>query len=132
MLATFMASRRLLVLPVVTAALALGACGSEGVEVSENDPNHEGAVLFDQNCAGCHTLDVAGAQGSATDVGSRERRDGPNFNERKETVDDVLYAIENGGFSSQPMPQNILTGEDAQKVAEFVAKYSGGGSSSSE
>jgi mono/diheme cytochrome c family protein len=117
---------------VVIAALALGACGSEGVEVSENDPNHEGAVLFDQNCAGCHTLDVAGAQGSATDVGSRERRDGPNFNERKETVDDVLYAIENGGFSSQPMPQNILTGEDAQKVAEFVAKYSGGGSSSSE
>jgi hypothetical protein len=28
------------------------------------------------------------------------------------------------------MPQNIVTGEDAQKVAEFVAKYSGGGGSS--
>jgi hypothetical protein len=23
------------------------------------------------------------------------------------------------------MPQNILTGPDAQKVAEFIAKYSG-------
>ena len=41
----------------------------------------------------------------------------------------MLYAIRNGGFSSGPMPQNILTGEDAQKVAEFVAEYSGGGGS---
>jgi mono/diheme cytochrome c family protein len=129
MLATFMARRRLLALPVMAVAFALAACGSEGIELAEDDPNYEGAVLFDENCAGCHTLDIAGAQGSATDIGSRERRDGPNFNERKESVEDVLYAIENGGFSSQPMPQNILTGEDAQKVAEFVAEYSGGGGS---
>jgi mono/diheme cytochrome c family protein len=124
-----MASRRLLALHVVVAALAFGACGSEGILVSEDDPMYEGARLFDENCAECHTLDVAGAQGSATDVGSRERRDGPNFNEREESVEDVLYAIRNGGFSSGPMPQNIVTGEDAQKVAEFVARYSGGGPS---
>jgi mono/diheme cytochrome c family protein len=129
MLATLMARRRLLALPVMAVAFALAACGSEGIELAEDDPNYEGAVLFDENCAGCHTLDVAGAQGSATDVGSRERRDGPSFNERKESVEDVLYAIRNGGFSSQAMPQNILTGEDAQKVAEFVAEYSGGGGS---
>jgi mono/diheme cytochrome c family protein len=127
-----MASRRLLALPMVVAALVLGACGSEGIQLSEDDPNFEGAVLFDENCAECHSLDVVGSQGSATDVGSRERRDGPNFNERRETVDDVLYAIRNGGFSSQPMPQNIVTGEDAQKVAEFVAEYSGSGSSNSK
>lgn len=127
-----MASRRLLAVPVLVAALVVGACGSEGIQLSEDDPNYEGAVLFKENCAGCHTLDAAGTHGSATDVGSRERRDGPNFNERPVSVDDVLYAIRNGGFSSQPMPQNILTGEDAQKVAEFVAEYSGGGSSASE
>ena len=124
-----MASRRLLALPVIVVALALGACGSEGIQLAEDDPNYEGAVLFDENCAECHSLDAVGAHGSATDVGSREVRDGPNFNERQETVDDVLYAIRNGGFSSQPMPQNILTGEDAQKVAEFVAEYSGRGGS---
>ena len=122
-----MASRRLLAVPVMVAALVLGACGSEGIQLAEDDPNYEGAVLFDQNCAGCHTLDVAGAQGSATDVGSREQRDGPNFNERAVEVEDVLHAIRNGGYSSGPMPQNIVTGEDAQKVAEFVAEYSGGG-----
>jgi len=123
-----MARRRLLALPVTVAALALAACGSEGIELAADDPNYEGARLFDENCAGCHSLSVVGAKGSATDVGSREKRDGPNFNERRETVEDVLYAIRNGGFSSQPMPQNILTGEDAQKVAEFVAEYSGRGS----
>ena len=119
--------RRLLAVPLLAAALALGACGSEGIDVAENDPNRRGAELFDQNCAGCHTLDVVGAHGSTTNVGSRESRDGPNFNERGEDVEDVLYAIRNGGFSSGPMPQNILTGDDAQAVAEFVAEYAGRG-----
>jgi mono/diheme cytochrome c family protein len=124
-----MASRRLLALPVMIAALAFAACGSDGIQLAEDDPNYEGARLFDENCAGCHTLDVVGAHGSATDIGSREQRDGPNFNERAETVEDVLYAIRNGGFSSGPMPQNIVTGDEAQAVAEFVAEYSGGGGS---
>ena len=118
--------RRLLIAAAcVAAALALGACGEQGIALSENDPNYEGARLFDENCAGCHTLTVAGAEGSATKVQSRERKDGPNFDDRKEDVDSVLYAIRNGGFSSSPMPQNLVTGDDAQKVAEFVAKYSG-------
>jgi mono/diheme cytochrome c family protein len=122
-----MASRRFLALPVIVAALAVGGCGSEGIQVAENDPNYDGAELFNLNCSGCHTLSAAGANGSASDVGSREQRDGPNFNERAESVEDVLYAIRNGGFSSGPMPQNIVTGEEAQAVAEFVARYAGRG-----
>ncbi len=118
--------RRLLIAAACTAAaLALGACGEQGIQISDTDPNYEGARLFDENCAGCHTLSVVGAEGSATKVQSRERKDGPNFDDRKEDVDSVLYAIRNGGFSSSPMPQNLVTGEEAQKVAEFVAKYSG-------
>jgi len=113
----------------VAAAVALTACGTEGIDVAANDPNYEGAVLFAENCAMCHSLEVVGAHGSTTNVSSREPRDGPNFNERSESVEDVLYAIRNGGFSSGPMPQNIVTGEEAQKVAEFVAEYSGGGGS---
>jgi mono/diheme cytochrome c family protein len=114
---------------LATAALVLGACGSEGIDVAADDPNFEGARLFDENCAGCHSLSVVGAEGSATNVNSREPRDGPNFNERKEDVESVLYAIRNGGFSSGPMPQNLVSGEEAEKIAEFVAKYSGGGGS---
>jgi mono/diheme cytochrome c family protein len=120
-------SRLLLAPALVAAALALGACGEEGVQLSKNDPAYEGAELFDVNCGGCHTLSAAGTKGSAVDPGSREKKDGPNFNERVETKEDVLYAIRNGGFSSGPMPQDIVTGEEAEKVAEFVAKYSGRG-----
>ena len=76
-------------------------------------------------------MTVDGAEGSATKVSSRERKDGPNFDDRKEDVDSVLYAIRNGGFSSSYMPQNLVTGEEAQKVAEFVAKYSGSNAATS-
>jgi mono/diheme cytochrome c family protein len=118
--------RRSLVAAVLAAfALAFAACGEHGIELAKDDPNYEGAQLFVENCAGCHTLSVAGTEGSATEVHSRERKDGPNFNERKEDKESVLYAIRNGGFSSSPMPQNLLTGDEAEKVAEFVAKYSG-------
>ena len=109
---------------VVAAAFGLTACGfgSEGVEVSKDSPDRAGAVLFSTHCAGCHTLDAAGTEGS----GNRgERTQGPNLNEREESTDDVLYAIQNGGFSGAIMPQNIVVGEEAEQVADFVAKYAG-------
>jgi mono/diheme cytochrome c family protein len=107
------------------APLALGACGEQGISLAKSDPNYRGAEIFAQRCAGCHTLEVAGTQGSATNVRTREIKDGPNFNQRKEDVNSVLYAIRNGGFSSGPMPQNIVVGKDAEEVAKFVAANSG-------
>jgi mono/diheme cytochrome c family protein len=109
---------------LAAAALGLSACGfgSESVAVSKDDPNHEGAELFATHCSGCHTLSAAGTQGS----GNRgERTQGPNLNQRTETYDDVLFAIQNGGFSGAIMPQNIVVGEEANAVAKFVAKYAG-------
>jgi mono/diheme cytochrome c family protein len=118
--------RRALVLALLAVpALALGACGTEGISVAKSNPNYRGAEIFHQRCGACHTLDVAGTQGSATNVRTREYKDGPNFNQRKEDVNDVLYAIRNGGFSSGPMPQDIVVGSDAEQVAKFVAAYSG-------
>jgi mono/diheme cytochrome c family protein len=126
MLASFM-GRRLLLAATLAAALGTAACGEQGIQLAADDPNFRGAEIFNRNCAGCHTLDVAGARGAAIDPDSRELRDGPNLNERRVSVDDVLFAIRNGGFSSGPMPQNIVTGEEAQAVAEFVARYAGRG-----
>jgi mono/diheme cytochrome c family protein len=117
--------RALLLSALAVPVLALGACGSEDISLAKSDPNYRGAEIFQQRCGGCHTLDVAGTQGSATNVRTRENKDGPNFNQRKENVDDVLYAIRNGGFSSGPMPQNIVVGKDAEEVAKFVAANSG-------
>src|SRR3954464_565782 len=123
-----MTGRRLVcVLGALGSAGVLAACGSQSVSVPQSENTHSGAVLFAQHCSGCHTLSYAGTQGSATNVRNRERVDGPNFDQRKEQADQVLYAIRNGGFSGAIMPENILVGEDAKAVAEFVAKYSGGG-----
>jgi len=119
------------VVVVLAAAGTIAACGSAQVEDSPDNSAsvNRGAQLFHERCAGCHTLDAAVAEGSATEVHSRERVDGPNFNQRKETVDQALYAIHNGGFSGAIMPQNIVVGQDARDVAEFLAKYSGKGAS---
>ena len=117
---------RLLVALAVAGSTLVAACGEQGIQLAKSDPDYQGAVIFQQHCSGCHTLSAAGTQGSATDPNDREYKDGPNFNERREVKDQVLYAIQNGGFSSGPMPQDIVVGQDAEKVAEFVAKYSGG------
>jgi len=113
----------LLALPAV-AAVAV-ACGSEEIDVAKTSANYGGAELFQQRCSGCHSLGVVGTQGSAENPNKREYKDGPNFDERKEDYQSVLYAIRNGGFSSGPMPQNIVVGKDAEAVARFVEKYSG-------
>ncbi len=108
----------------------LGACGSQGNQVAKTSPYYRGSVLFRDHCSGCHTLSVVGAQGSATSIKDRVKTNGPNFNIRKENVEQVLYAIRNGGFSGAIMPENIVLGEDAKDVAEFLAHYSGSQSQS--
>jgi mono/diheme cytochrome c family protein len=116
---------RLLAAAAVLSAAVMGACGDDGIQLAKSDPDYRGAELFAERCSGCHTLSVAGTEGSATQVNSREYKDGPSFDQRKEERDQILYAIYNGGYSSGPMPQDIVTGEDAEAVADFLAKYSG-------
>jgi mono/diheme cytochrome c family protein len=110
-------------------AASLSACGSEEINLDSGDQANasvaKGAQLFSDRCSGCHTLDAAGAQGSATNVHDRERVDGPNFNVRPVDRDSVLYALHNGGFSGAIMPENIVVGEDAEAVADFLSKYAG-------
>ena len=117
------------------AVAGLAACG-KSIEVPANEPAlHRGAVLFNQRCSGCHTLDAAATSGSKSkrEVKGGERTNGPNFNVRKETKQAALFAIRNGGFSGAIMPANIVVGQDAQLVANFLSKYAGksGGSPSS-
>jgi mono/diheme cytochrome c family protein len=103
------------------------ACGTEKVSVPSSEVSlHEGAVLFNQRCGGCHTFAYAGTHGSAQNVRTAQENNGPNFDIRCERpVARVLYAIQNGGFSGAIMPQNIVVGQQARDVAQFVATYSG-------
>lgn len=108
----------------VIGSLGVTGCGfgEDGITVSKDSPQYEGAELFAANCAGCHTLSASGSVGT----GNRGTRvQGPNLNQRPETKESVLYAIRNGGYSGAIMPQNIVVGEEAEKVASFVAEYAG-------
>jgi mono/diheme cytochrome c family protein len=103
------------------------ACGTEKINVSKSQPAlYHGALLFSQRCSGCHTLSYAATRGSAINVRTKQPNNGPNFNVRCERpVTRVLYAIQNGGFSGAIMPQNVVVGQDADDVANFVATYAG-------
>jgi mono/diheme cytochrome c family protein len=131
MMPAVMGRRRLAIAAGLTVVAAGAvACGSQGIShdiASQPENVQHGAQLFSDRCAGCHTLSVVGTQGTTNNVRERERTDGPNFNTRRETTGNVLYAIRNGGFSGAIMPENIVVGKDADDVAAFLAKYAGGG-----
>ena len=120
--------RRLAMTAVIAVASAAGltACGSEEVDVPGASASvQRGAQLFSERCSGCHSMTVAGAQGSAVSPSDKERVDGPDFDVRQACYEDTLYAIQNGGYSGAVMPANIVVGEDADAVARFIAEYSG-------
>ena len=112
---------------LLAAAALSTACGTQKISVPKSQPVlHEGATLFNQRCSGCHTFTYAATHGSAANVRTAQFNNGPNFDVRCERpVARVLYAIQNGGFSGAVMPQNIVVGNQALAVAQFVATYSG-------
>jgi mono/diheme cytochrome c family protein len=123
-------AKKLTVLLAAAGAIAtLSACGEASIEVSADaSPRvQEGARLFYERCSGCHTFKKANAYGSKPtgQLQGGERTNGPNFDVRHVKRDDALFAIRNGGFSGAIMPANVVTGKDADAVADFLDKYSG-------
>ena len=118
---------RPIVIACAFAAALFAGCGGE-IEVPASDQTaHRGAELFYERCSGCHTFTKANAYGSKPidQLQGGERTNGPNFDVRHVKKDDALFAIRNGGFSGGIMPANVVTGRQADKVAEFLDKYSG-------
>ncbi len=76
----------------------------------------EGKALFLQNCASCHDLDAANANGVT----------GPDLDDLA-PLDEarVLNAIEVGGTGENRMPAALLEGENADLVASYVARVAG-------
>jgi mono/diheme cytochrome c family protein len=90
-----------------------------------------GKRLFSINCGTCHTLYAAGTDGNfGPNLDTLLSPTGPPAD--KSTIDAtkqrVLNAIDNGVDSSTTagrMPAGILTGAQADEVAEFVANEAG-------
>ncbi|ANU17677.1 cytochrome c [Planococcus maritimus] len=97
--------------------LVLGACGGEE-ESSPEEPADTGGetetttvdaeAVIQQNCISCHgeNLEGGGSFPALNDVGSRLSQE------------EILSVIENGQGA---MPPNIIEGEEAQAVAEYLA-----------
>jgi mono/diheme cytochrome c family protein len=90
-----------------------------------------GQDLFQTNCGNCHTLYAAGTDGNyAPDLDELLAPSGPA--EDKGTIEQtekrVLNAVNNGVDSTTTpgrMPAGVLSGEQAEQVAEFVAHTAG-------
>jgi cbb3-type cytochrome c oxidase subunit III len=117
---------------VASAALLTlaGGCGSEA-HVEEATNATGGRALFIQECGGCHTLADAGTRGVI----------GPNLDDafhsvrvkqgfEESTLRDVVrgqiaYPTVNPPAGGEGMPANLVTGEDADAVASYVAAVAG-------
>jgi len=108
-------------LALAVLVLSGAGCGTGGKATAGDQQN--GAKLFTSKCAGCHVMAAAGSHGTI----------GPN-------LDDAFAADRKQGFKqstfqnvvldqirqpSPPMPKNLVTGQDAQDVAAFVAAKAG-------
>ena len=92
-----------------------------------NAAEKRGRELFGQDCAVCHTLAAANAIGKV----------GPNLDSLKPPASLVLNTINNGCVQNPPnnspqaclgygtMPAQLVEGQDARDVANFVAKVAG-------
>jgi cytochrome c551 len=110
---------------IASAALIAAGCGGSdsssdsssesasgsGTETTQATDLPEGGQTFVKTCGGCHTLSDAGTSGA---VGPK--LDGANL--QKAAVLDIL---KNGKGS---MPSGLVTGEEAEAVADYVATAS--------
>jgi mono/diheme cytochrome c family protein len=115
---------------ILIPAWAISREGGESASPESVPPSlQEGKSLFVTNCGACHTLAKAGTDGVF----------GPDLDQRlapatappppPSTIKPrVLSAITNGVYTRTVygrMPKGILSGQQAQEVANFVAQVAG-------
>lgn len=104
---------------------------AEGADVPAS--LESGKTLFDINCGACHTLYAAETDGNfGPDLDELLAETGPaeSPDEIKGAEGRVLNAIEEGADGTDTpgrMPPAIIDGEQAEEVAEFVARTAGEG-----
>ncbi len=108
----------------LAAVPVVSGCGGDDADEARTTPQpaepeqplspqqERGRDLFVDNCGSCHTLEAAGTQGAI----------GPDLDELRPDRERVLAAIEQGPGA---MPSNLVSGQEAEQVAEFVAGTGG-------
>ena len=106
------------------AALAATGCGTTGLP--EAGDTTRGKELFKEKCAQCHILADAGTRGvigpNLDDAFRQSRTDGLGVHTIEAVVrNQISYAVEEPPTGAPGMPRDIVTGEDADSVALYVA-----------
>jgi mono/diheme cytochrome c family protein len=115
----FLVGLAVLLLGVLIPALVIAAAKNSdkapgGVTLTAADEH--GREVFAARCATCHTLRAANAVGKV----------GPNLDQLRPPKALILDAIQKGRARGQgQMPAGLVDGQDAQNVANFVAKVAG-------
>ncbi len=117
----------LFVLGVIT--LVLAGCGSGGYSGGRGGRRH-GQGRFTQKCGSCHTLADAGTSGKVgpnlDDGFRRAREDGMTEATVRQVVrGQIAFPVTNPVTGSPGMPADIVTGQDANDVAAYVAAIAG-------
>jgi len=114
----------------LAAALVSSGCGAVAHMSSSEGHAPDGKVLFKEHCGACHTLENAGTKGVI----------GPNLDSTfgvvraqgfdESTIRDVVrgqiaYPETETATGGPGMPANLVEGQDADNVAEYVAKCAG-------
>ncbi|SFK10850.1 MULTISPECIES: cytochrome c551 [unclassified Bacillus (in: firmicutes)] len=107
-----MKKKLLMIVLGTSLALTVGACGKKE-ESKPSSPGQEASAdssekIFQKSCAGCHGNDLQGLSGPALQkVGGKYGKE------------DIEKIITKGRGA---MPAGLIQGEDAKKVAEWLAE----------
>jgi cbb3-type cytochrome c oxidase subunit III len=125
---------------LVVAAVVAGGCGSAGTGgISSGGDTARGEVLFKQQCGGCHTLAAAGTAGvigpNLDDAFRADREQGFEQSSIQQVVSGQIQyppegrVNEDGQYVTSAgdpaMPANLVTGDDVDSVAAYVASVAG-------
>jgi cbb3-type cytochrome c oxidase subunit III len=116
---------------LATALAAVGVVALAGCDLQENANVDKGQQLFTQKCGSCHTLTGAGTNGEV----------GPNLDYAfkqarangmdQDTIEGVVTSQISNPRPASPeqvdiyMPADLVTGQDADDVAAYVASVAG-------
>lgn len=111
---------------VVGAVLLTTACGTTGLSDAGSGDTTRGKELFKGKCAQCHVLADAGTTGvigpNLDDAFRQSRADGLGERTIQAVVrGQISYPIEEPPTGMPGMPADIVTGDDAESVAAYVA-----------
>jgi cbb3-type cytochrome c oxidase subunit III len=115
---------------VLIAAIAATGCGTTGLPEAGSGDATRGKELFKAKCGQCHTLADAGTRGTIgpnlDNAFRQSRADGLGDLTIQSVVrDQIAYPVEDPTTGSPGMPADIVTGEDADSVALYVASVAG-------